>query len=228
LRSATPARGSPCLLNASRVVRWVMKPDDKVFLQLPGSSSQRPLYPGRVLEVSARGYAGYFRVHDDEVRAGMDVQIGFQLDGKFALQPVRVESVRPEGDELHIALEILGDPISADTRQSFRVSARDASVRCTFGTEPGCEVLEVSATGFAVHATRRHDLGQTLDVTVHFGGEHVTGRVVIQSAQRVSKARIRYGVHAPERISPALNLALSRINLAIQRQQLRQRACADE
>jgi hypothetical protein len=209
-------------------VSSVIKPDDKAFLQLPGSGPDRPLHPGRVDEVSARGYGGWFRLSGASLRAGMEVQLGFRIDGKFALQPVRVESVRPEGDEVRVALEILGDPISADTRQCYRVSALHASVRCTFGGEAGCEVLEVSATGFAVHATRRHELGQMIDVVVHYEGDHAQGRVVVQSATRVSKTRMRYGVHAPERISPGLNLALSRINLAIQRQQLRRRACSDE
>jgi len=209
-------------------VSSVIKPDDKAFLQLPGSGQERPLYPGRVNEVSSRGYGGYFRVHDQEVRRGMEIQIGFQIDGKFALQPVRVASVQPEGEEVRIALEILGDPVSADTRQSYRVSTLTAAVRCTFGGEAGCEVLEVSATGFAVHSSRRHELGRTVDVIVHFEKEHIAGRVVIQSAQRISKTRVRYGVHAPERVSPNLSFALSRINLAIQRQQLRRRACSGD
>ena len=198
----------------------MLKPDTEAFLQLPSHGSSRVLYPGRILAVSPDLYSGVFQVHDHEIEEGMDLHVCYELRRGFTQQSVRLQSARVDNDRLRVELEIIGDPISADGRQCFRVCAIGADLTCTFGTERDCEVVDVSATGFSVYAESSHEIGGRIDVVIHHDGEDFPGSVVIQSIREKPRTEIRYGVHcAPEAL--VLERALPRINLAVQRQQLR-------
>lgn len=125
-------------------------------------------------------------------------------------------------------IETVGDPISAESRQCYRVSTISAGIEAHFGQESNLQVQDLSATGFAVLADTRYAIGQVVDVKVRHGEESCHGLVSIQSFRELESGRLRYGLRAIEKDPHArIFLAtLQRISLAVQREQLQRSGVA--
>lgn len=119
-------------------------------------------------------------------------------------------------------IEPVGDAISAENRQTYRVSTISADVEATVGKED-VQVQDLSATGFAVVASTDYQLGQTIDVEIQYEEEQCHGVASVQSLRNLGPGRIRYGLRAIEE-DPHTGVflqTLQRISLAVQREQLK-------
>ena len=195
-----------------------MKKDMDVFLRTPECTS---LHQGKLTGVWDGGFSVAFRSGSFEVEEGAEIFVFYDVKRRFMQQPVRAKAVSPGEEQLVLDFETLGDPASAEARETYRVSCYSADIVALLGDEgESCEVLDVSETGFAVFCKADYQIGRTLQATLCYGGESIDGTVVIQSV-RVMGTRIRYGVRAVDdkRPNAVLQTALSRINLAIQREQ---------
>ena len=158
---------------------------------------------------------------------GAEVLVFYMINRHFMQQPVRVVSVveknRDDGEtRITLELETTGDPISAEKRECYRVSCYSADVEAQLGEDPELgEVLDLSATGFAIFSDAEYTVGQTLLATLHYYGRHVLGTAVIESSTAFRKKN-RYGLRAvdDERPKATLKKDLNRINLVVQREQL--------
>ncbi len=121
-----------------------------------------------------------------------------------------------------VEIEPIGDPISAENRQHYRVSTISAGIEARLGKESNLHVQDLSATGFAVLADEKYALGQVIEVDVRHGDEACHGLVSIQSSRELESGRLRYGLRAIEKDSHARDFlsTLQRISLAVQRDQL--------
>lgn len=119
-------------------------------------------------------------------------------------------------------IEPVGDPISAENRQSYRVSTISAGIQARMGGESGLQVQDLSATGFALLADKKYKIGQTVEVAIRYGDEACHGKASIQSFRELESGRLRYGVRAIEEDPHAQTFlrTLQRISLAVQREQL--------
>lgn len=119
-------------------------------------------------------------------------------------------------------IEPVGDPISAESRQSYRVSTISAGIEARMGGETGLQVQDLSATGFALLADKKYKIGQTVEVAIRYGDEACHGKAAIQSFRELESGRLRYGVRAIEEDPHAQTFlrTLQRISLAVQREQL--------
>ncbi len=102
------------------------------------------------------------------------------------------------------------------------MSCYSADDKVQLGEDPEtCEVLDVSATGFAIFSDAEYTVGQTLQVTLYHNGTPVLGTAVIESSAAFGKKN-RYGLRAvdDERPKATLKKDLYRINLVVQREQL--------
>ena len=116
----------------------------------------------------------------------------------------------------------LGDPVSAESRQFYRVSTMSAGLKATVDGVSDLLVQDLSATGFAVIASKEYSLGETLDIEIAHEGDACHGIASVQSVREFGPGRIRYGMRAIEEdphTSEFLEV-LQRISLAVQRQQL--------
>ena len=223
-----------------------MKANDEIFVHVPGEGAQRILHPGRRLAELSEGRSGV-RVQmlkDLGVGEGTDVFLLFEQARTFLQQPARVcaraeaESAPdpiPEATDAGAAeaepracgpvldLETLGDPVSAESRQSYRVSALGADIEATFAGEAHCPVLDVSATGLALYAKETVALGSRQEIVLSFDGREIAGMIVVQSIRDMGN-KFRYGALC---VDGALREELGGVNLAIQRQQLRRMSGVD-
>ena len=200
-----------------------MKTDMVIFLRTP---EEEELYPGKVCATTDKGYSAIFEGGVFSLESGAEVVVFYDIKGRFMQQPARLLSVGEEkkdggGTRIALELETTGDPVSADTRECYRVSCYSADVKAQLGKDPEvCEVLDVSATGFAVLSNAEYRVGQRLQATLYHNGTAVQGTAVLHSRRVIGKKN-RYGLRAVDDNRPQATLKkdLNRINLAVQRAQ---------
>ncbi len=200
-----------------------MKTDMDIFLRTP---EHEELYPGKVSATTDKGYNAVFEGRAFSLEGGAEVLVFYEIKYRFMQQPVRVLSVVEEKKDdnrtrITLELETTGDPFSAESRECYRVSCYSANVKAQLGENPEmCEVIDVSATGFAIFSDAEYTVGQTLQATLYHNGTPARGTAVVQSYRALGKQN-RYGLRAVDDRRPKATLKknLSRINLAVQREQ---------
>ncbi len=211
-----------------------MKTDMDIFLRTP---EHETLYPGKVRAATDKGCDAVFQTGAFSLEDGAEVLVFYEINRHFMQQPVRVVSVAEKGhphprilqenrdDEetrIRLKLETTGDPIAAEKRECYRVSCYSTNVKTQLGEDPEmCEVLDLSATGFAIFSDAEYTVGQTLLVTLYYYGKQALGTAAIESSAAFRKKN-RYGLRAvdDERPKATLKKDLYRINLVVQREQL--------
>ena len=149
-------------------------------------------------------------------------QIGRITAIEVADTPVNPEEAEVEDRGPIFVLEPIGDPISAESRQYYRVSTISARIEARFGEGAKLQVQDLSATGFAVLSDERFSIGQLVDVAIRHEDESCHGKVSIQSLRELESGKLRYGLRAIEEDPHARNFlkTLHQISLAVQRDQL--------
>lgn len=143
-----------------------------------------------------------------------------------AAAPPEKAEAKPEKNEKKegpvFVIEPVGDPISAENRNHYRVSTISAPIRARMGAESGLQVQDLSATGFAVLADKQYKIGQTIEVEIRHGEECCHGRASVQSYRELESGRLRYGLRAiaEDPHAQVFLATLQRISLAVQREQL--------
>jgi hypothetical protein len=130
-----------------------------------------------------------------------------------------------DGMKIVVGLELTGAPISAETRQCYRVSAITTDVSCIVGDEANCPLVDISLTGFSVLATEAPEQGRVIDVSIGFEGLEYEGRACVQSVVPRGADRIRIGLHCVDdhQAGGTLLKGLKHMTMQIQRRQLQRR-----
>lgn len=201
-----------------------MKQDDKVFFRLPkeDAGKQRILRPATVLAI-AEGACTLQLEHPVDVAESTDAFLHFEEKRKFLQQSVRVLSVDPEKPGL-ISLQLQGSPISAESRQAFRVSCLGANIKALIAEEAECDVVDLSVTGFAFYAKSQYEIGRRLRVSLVYDGREYKGYATVQSTRTLNSKMFRYGAHCSDGAGDNLAKSLASLSLAVQSEQLRRLA----
>ena len=198
-------------------------PDTGFYLQIPDESEERILYPATVQEWNENSYTAGLHKDDPAPEAGQEVLIYYEIERELVKQGAHIEWVSETDSTTAFCFELTGDPVSAERRQCDRVSTGMAEVRATFGAEENCPVLDLSATGFAVVASKRYRTGNVVDATVHYAGIASSGKGRIENVRELQPSRIRFGVHciSDKETGGTLQAGLQKIWVSVQRQHLR-------
>ncbi len=220
-----------------------------LFLQFPHESRTRLLHQGTVLDVSPGAFQAMFEEEKLPIAAGQELMIYFDRQGKFLKQPARVIVVHDPastettpadpaaeqgGDDsvpmaqaigLVCALQPVGQPVSAESRQSYRVSTVISDRRAELNGEM-CKLLDVSASGYAVISRKQYKFGQILEGAVTLHHETFRGQVCVQSIRELGEGRYRYGLYCAEDRAQrgGLKEGLPKLTMALQIEQLRRRS----
>ncbi|UCD76392.1 MAG: hypothetical protein JSV91_05590 [Phycisphaerales bacterium] len=199
--------------------------DDGLFLQIPGDSGQRTLHPATVVDVRDNLYSVKLE-ENVPVEPGQDVLIYYETKREFVQQSANVGATMPFEATPVLRIVTIGEPVSAETRQCYRVSTVTANLSANVGELVGCPLIDVSATGFSIVADDCFKIGQVVPALLVFEGEQFSGKACIQSAKELGTNRIRYGLHCINDRESGWDLerGLSHISTAVQRMQLRRRA----
>lgn len=203
--------------------------DDGVYLRLTVGTGKRILHPARIVRVDHGLFTASFEDPDIRPQPGQDATLYFSdHQGSFFQQPVRIDAVMHGEESPTIGFVAMGEPVSAETRQSYRVSTALAGVTADVGPVRGGLALDVSATGLSVVCNASVALGSRVPVTLRFEGATHTGEAVVQSIEPVGEGRVRIGLHhaAAGVAGMSLRRGLELVTSGVQRRQLCRRASA--
>ncbi len=200
------------------------------FMQLPGNSKQRVLHPVRVIGLVDETYTVEAQEDDLLVKPNMDVVLYFEQNREFMQQPGRIEAVDDAagggGSQSLISLKVTGTPVSAESRQDYRVSSVITGYRADVNAEKACQVLDVSRTGLSVVCTAGYTIGSLVDVSIVEDGNTHSGSACVQSVRDLGKGQTRYGLYCVDDRKSQGTLAegLQQASMRLQRDQLRRLA----
>ena len=195
-----------------------------MLLMIPSASNKRVLHPGIVLESAAPHVICQLEEVISPEPGSNLIAFGLLKD-QFHQQAVRVVAYRPTPKSPIIELLCTGDPVSAEQRQVYRVSAASLDVRAKVGKEPSCLVVDISAEGFGAIVATEHQLGSIVQVLFSVDEHTMNAAVRVQTVRQRGDGKYRCGFLVAEKGNPARK-ALNSMSLAMQRRQLRRMAGA--
>lgn len=204
----------------------MLSKDAEIFVQFPEESAQRILHPAKIRETSEGALTIEFSAEHCAPVAGKTLILYFEKNQEFMQQPARIEVVFEVGDSPVCAVQPLGEPTSAESRQCFRVSTVTSDLAATFGEENDCKVLDISTTGFSLASEQRIRVGEFVPVAIGYEGDRFEGQACVQSVAAINGGGYRYGLLVINGRDSAGNLpaGLRKISMDVQRQQLRRLA----
>jgi hypothetical protein len=196
-----------------------------MYLHLPSSGPKRVLHPGTAISVDGDRCTIELNEARVPIEAGQNVFVYYELQQQFMQQPGHVDAVMHDGRTIVVGLELRGTPVSAESRQCYRVSAAVTGLRAEVGGLRDCPLIDVSLSGLSVLSRGTLMPGDIVDVAITFEGVAYTGQACVQSAVPKDEDRTRYGLHCIEdrRSSGNLQKGLQQMTMRIQQIQLRRR-----
>ena len=195
-----------------------------MLLLIPNQANKRVLHPGRVLESDGERAICQFEEMITPVE-GADVIAFGLIKEKFFQQSVRVKTFHPTTDTPIIELTRMGEPVSAEQRQAYRVSVASCDVRAKVGKEPNCLVVDISAEGFGAITAAEHKLGSVVPILFSLEQHTINTSVRVQTARQRADGKFRYGFLVAEKLNPARK-TLHAMSMVMQRRQLQRLAGA--
>jgi hypothetical protein len=195
-----------------------------LFLLVPDSSRKRILHPGKVV----RCEEGAIIAQIEEamtVAEGMEVVVFCSVRGKFMQQGATVIAQGEPAIKGGFAFKLVGEAVSAESRQTYRVSVAVANVKAQIGKEKDCLIVDVSPEGFAVITRSEDTLGSSVQVNFCYEGQTVSTPARVQTVQTRADGKFHCGLLVIEKGSSARK-ALAQISGAMQRQQLKRLSAA--
>jgi hypothetical protein len=217
---------------------------NSLFLLLPESAQKRVLHPGKVVELQSAAIVCEFQRKLD-LPPGTEILVFFSgTNGRFMQQgalviapetspetsaapaiekqPAAAEqpATAPAPCNPTVTFELVGEAVSAEKRQTYRVSIPLANIKGQVGSEADCHVVDVSPLGCAVVTRREYKIGSTVQVQFACEGHSVAAEMRVQTMKPTPEGRFRYGFFVAEKTSPARKTLMA-MSMSIQRQQLK-------
>lgn len=223
----------------------MIKAGDRFYVQIPNQSGKRILHPATVVEHDHSKYTAEVEISSPPLEAGNDIIIFFERNGEFMQQSGRIDMVKPSDAPIDdsvdnssqpdspmgtaIGFQLVGEPVSAENRQCYRVSTVMVDLTATLDGEANCDLLDISSSGFSLLSKCEHAYGSIVEVTLNYGQNKYSGQARIQNIIEHPRGVFRYGLHGIEDKKVDNELAKGRqiISMDIQRLQLRRRTGSD-
>lgn len=224
----------------------MLSPGLVVFVNFPEESPKpRVLHAAKVVQNNSNGLV----IRCDEpglpVEPERAFRLYYELKMKFVQHTARIEAVLGEGEMpagepetpaptaagptgATIIVKMLGEPVSAESRECYRVSTLMAGLKADVGDARGCVLADVSVSGFSVIAEASLEPGSVQRITLHHEGKTFVGEAAVQSVKDLGKGKMRFGFVCADASASRtpLKQGLQQISVAVQRQQLKRLAGA--
>lgn len=201
----------------------MIKAGSSVHFREPGISNQRILFHTTVqgADEDSHWIATFTEGHPN-IAVDQDVLIYFEVKREFMQQPSHIHALEEGEEGLVVTFEPMGDPVSAENRQNYRVSTITADIGARLGSESDCKVVDISSTGFAAVTSKQMEIGETIDTVIHFEGRTCNGIASVQSVREKPGGDFRHGfLSVSHKDGGAFQEALNEVSLEVQRSQLR-------
>lgn len=219
----------------------MIRAGDRFYVQIPNQSGKRILHPATVVEHEDSKYIAEVEVSSPPLEAGNDIIIFFELKKEFMQQSGRIDMIKPSDNPINdsqqingptgtaIGFQLVGEPVSAENRQCYRVSTVMVDLTATLEGEANCHLLDISSSGFSLLSLREHAYGSLVEVTLEYGQNKYSGQARIQNIIEHPRGVFRYGLYGIEdkKVDSELTKGRQVISMDIQRLQLRRRTGSD-
>jgi hypothetical protein len=195
-----------------------------IFLALPGETAKGKLHPGKVIEADE----GKCIIELEEPlipEVGAQVNLFLTVRGKFMQQAAAVAQVLESIPKPRVAMNCVGDMVSAEKRQVFRVSVTSLGMLCRIVNERRCPVVDMSVEGFAAIASKQHPVGLIVPTEIYYQDQTICTPARIQTVYKRPDGKFRYGLRPIDKKGVAKKF-LRETSSAVQRMQLRRQAGA--
>jgi hypothetical protein len=154
--------------------------ETKMFFSIPSESRKLILHPATVREATESGHTAELEESNVPFEAGQDLFVYYERRRKFTKQAARIDAVMQNDPTLVVGFQLTGEPVSAESREWFRVSTVMSGLAADFGPETGCPLLDVSSVGFAVEATQTYKIGDVVTATLRIQDKQFSGKARVQ------------------------------------------------
>ena len=189
------------------------------FLAVPNADNKRVLVEGTAMQVAADSCAIAFEAVAG-LAVGTEVTLFAEVRGKFFQQAAAVSGEVFECGRTTLAFALVGEPVSAEQRGSFRTGCVMLGVPVGVDRIAGCTLADVSPEGVAVISPKPLTVGQTVDVTLEAEGFRVVERMRVQGLKVLPSGKLRFGLLLPGKTSPGRR-TLEKLSGHLQRLQLK-------
>ncbi|MCH7868223.1 MAG: hypothetical protein IH881_11045 [Myxococcales bacterium] len=200
----------------------MLKSCQEIYVRLPDEQEERILHLGLCLEWNADTAVVSISDREFGLEAGQDILLYFTDRSQFLQLAVRITRATIEGVKLQLELERQSDPISAEARETFRVTTLTSGIEVLPGGTDRRSLRDISVIGFGLVTSESYQLGQTLSVVVERGeDERYEGRACVHSIRKLRKGHVRFGFRAlPDKDDANLAQELKDLTIEVQRAQL--------
>jgi hypothetical protein len=192
---------------------------DVVYLGLTSESRKANLQPGKVVDANLTALT--VEITEDACAREQNQEILIYYNQRrdfvkqWALVNAVMETPSDENGQSKILVEMvrLGEPVSAENRECFRVSTTIEELTASFGDCEDCQVMDVSPTGFSLISVDEHEIGDIVTATIQYDGVQYSGSTRVQSKRILRDGRVRYGLHC---IDKAYREAVQQLVMEVQ------------
>jgi hypothetical protein len=193
-----------------------------MYLLIPNASKKPLLVPGKVVESGAASFAIQFEESSD-IHVGLETVAYGDVRGKFFQQGATLTEVRATEPKATYLFLRVGEPVSAEQRQTFRVSVALSDVIAQVGDRKKCQVVDLSPEGLAVITSPGFEMGSMLKVLLTEGDHALLAQARVQTIKVLPTGKVRYGLLVPNN-NNAARKTLLRLSMGFQRTQLKRLA----
>ena len=193
-----------------------------IFIEGGSNSGQRVLHPAEILGSTGGVFTAKSQTAELAFELGEALMVYYQRGRSFVKQPALIESCDTSQRLAKIQFAFRGEAVSAEQRESYRVSTIMTELCVDIVDEMGCKLVDISVTGCSAIASGRYRQRQLVRITLYHEGEPISGQAIVRGVKRLDAERTRYGLLCViERDSDgALKKGLREITMAVQRSQL--------
>ena len=202
----------------------MIRPEMQVFIQIPEETSRRVLHAANVGSFDEGVVTVQQVCNVPALAPGTELLLYYEMNGDFVKHPARVlEVVEDSHDDenlLAFKLELIGQPVSADGRECYRVVTALYGLTATIDGQRECLLVDASVIGFAVIAKPGFEIGTTIPVKLRYKNATFSGNAFLQTITPLDGKHTRYGFSVDESEFPELARGLRTITIEVQRMQL--------
>ena len=196
-----------------------------VFLVLPGES-RHVLHPGTVGPDTDGLVTAIFEEPNLVAEAGVDVLLHYEIQRRFVQHPARVEALVVPEPKTVVGLRLIGEAVSAEKRQVYRVSTALTNRMARLGPEEECKLVDVCISGCSIASPTQYEVGDVVEIALECEGVEFAGSARIQNVKELPDGLFRYGLMCLQQRRPGNNLekGLHQTSMLVQREQLQRQA----
>ncbi|MDB5327770.1 MAG: hypothetical protein JWM57_3339 [Phycisphaerales bacterium] len=203
----------------------MLKLNTAAFLAIPNENNKRVLSEGKVRAIEGVTSCQLDFEQVAGLAVGTEVTLFAETRGKFFQQGATVAGETFENGITTIAFALVGEPVSAEQRGSFRTTAVMLNLPVGVDRVAGCILADVSPEGVGVISPKPLVVGSTVDVNLQMEAFSVVEKMKVQGVKALPSGKLRFGLYIPGKNTPSRR-TLEKMASHLQRVQLRRLAGA--